>query len=370
MVKFLDLKKITDSFEPELGQSLKRVVDSGYFIRGKEVGEFEREYAAFIGTKNCVGVGNGFDAISLIFKAYMEMGEMKEGDEIIVPANTYIASLLAISETRLVPVLAEPNNQTYNLDAKSIEQKISSRTRGILVVHLYGQNALLPSIEEIAKRHGLKLIEDNAQAAGCFSGFKRTGSLGHAAAHSFYPTKNLGALGDGGAVTSDDTKLSSMVKMLGNYGSKEKNLNPVQGVNSRLDELQAAVLRLKLKRLDAHNKRRHMIAKFYLNHIEHVDVILPAAIMSDDTCLQHVWHLFVVRSKRRDALQQYLHAMEIECMIHYPIPPHQQEAYQSWNAISLPVTESIHREVLSLPISPVMQDDEVEQVVNAVSKWR
>ena len=229
---------------------------------------------------------------------------------------------------------------------------------------------MLPAIKEIAQRHDLKLIEDNAQAAGCFGGLKRTGSLGHAAAHSFYPTKNLGALGDGGAITSDDMTLCSMAKMLGNYGSVEKNINPVQGMNSRLDELQAAVLRLKLKRLDTDNNRRHAIASFYLHHINHAHVTLPAVLISDEMYLQHVWHLFIVRSQKRDALQQFLQTMEIQTMVHYPIPPHQQQAYQSWNAISLPITESIHREVLSLPISPVMEDNEIEQVVHAVNAWR
>jgi dTDP-4-amino-4,6-dideoxygalactose transaminase len=369
MVKFLDLKKITDSFQPGLGEALRRVVDSGYFIRGKELQEFEQAYAAFIGTKYCVGVGNGFDALRLIFKAYIELGAFQEGDEIIVPANTYIACLLAISENRLVPVLVEPDLRTYNVDAECIQEKITSRTRAILVVHLYGQHALLPGILEIAKKHDLKLIEDNAQAAGCFGGMKRTGSLGDAAAHSFYPTKNLGALGDGGAVTSDDTRLCSMVRTLGNYGSLEKNVNPVQGMNSRLDELQAAVLGVKLKRLESDNLRRQAIADYYRTNIKHADLVLPEVSAPDTRYPQHVWHLFVIRSPNRDTLQQYLRAKEIETFVHYPVPPHKQAAYKSWNILSLPVTELIHREVLSLPVSPVMEDHEVETVVRVLNAW-
>lgn len=365
MVKFLDIKKITESFQPEIGAAIDRVLESGFFVRGDEVRRFENAYASFIGTARCVGTGNGFDALRLIFRAWIISGNMQEGDEVIVPANTYIASILAITENRLTPVLVEPDIATFTMHPDRIREKLSRRTRAIMVVHLYGRNAMHPGIRDLAAANGLKLVEDNAQATGCFAGSVRTGSLGDAAAHSFFPTKNLGALGDAGAITTDDPGLADVVRTLGNYGSHEKGLNDLQGVNSRLDDLQAAVLNVKLPRLDADNARRREAARFYLDHIMHPDVILPERLSTDE----HVWHLFVVRCSRRDQLREDLRQAGIETMIHYPVPPHRQQAYSNMRDLNLPVTEQIHREVLSLPLSPVMDASQLGKVADAVNGW-
>ena len=367
MIKFLDIKKITDSFQPAIGEAIHRVVDSGYFVSGSELQLFEQAYASFAGTKYCVGVASGLDALRLIFKAYLELGHMREGDEIIVPANTYIASILSITDNRLTPVLVEPDLNTYNIAPDRIEEKITARTKGIMIVHLYGKNAMHPEIKRIAERHHLRLIEDNAQAAGCFYGDQRTGSLGDAAGHSFFPTKNLGALGDAGAITTDDNALATLVRSLGNYGAQKKGVNDVQGINSRLDELQAAVLSVKLSRLDTDNARRQKAAQYYLDHITHPKIYLPQDHAAQNPAKEHVWHLFVIRCSNRDDLQRYLKHHGIETLIHYPIPPHKQKAYISMNHLTFPITELIHREVLSLPISPVMEDDEVRRVVEVVN---
>lgn len=366
MVKFLDIRKVTQSFQPGLREVMMRVIDSGFFIRGDEGRRFEEAYASYVGTRYCVGVGNGLDALRLIFKAYLASGRMQEGDEVLVPANTYIASILAVSENRLKPVLVEPNAHTFTLDEKLIEEMITPRTRAILVVHLYGRNAMTPLIRRIAETYSLKIIEDNAQAAGCFYGDRRTGSVGDAAAHSFFPSKNLGALGDGGAVTTDDEEVAGLVRTLGNYGSHQKGLNDVQGVNSRLDELQAAVLTLKLKRLDSDNSRRRHAAFFYQQHIIHPQVRLPDATQEAKA---HVWHLFVVRCVQRGALQEHMKQKGVETLIHYPIPPHKQKAYRNLNHLNFPTTEQLHREVLSLPISPVMEEAELAQVAEAVNSF-
>ncbi|MEZ7883981.1 MAG: DegT/DnrJ/EryC1/StrS family aminotransferase, partial [Bacteroidales bacterium] len=301
MIKFLDLKAINDSFEPELSQAVKRVLDAGWYLLGDEVESFEKEYADYVGTKHCIGVANGLDALRLILKAYIEIGVFNEGDEIIVPANTFIASILAISDNRLIPILVEPDISTYNIDSSKIEEKITERTKGIMLVHLYGQNAMNHEIQLLIDKYNLKLIEDNAQAIGAVYEEKRTGSLGHAAGHSFYPGKNLGCLGDGGAVTTNDDELASIIRALANYGSRKKYKNDYQGLNSRLDEIQAAVLRTKLPRLDANNQCRQEIAKYYLENIKHSDVILPKLVSSDKLKLEtlnlkfsHVWHLFVI----------------------------------------------------------------------------
>lgn len=370
MTKFLDLKAINDSFEPELSQSIKRVLDSGWYLLGNEVKAFEQEYANYIGSKHCIGVANGLDALRLILKAYIEMRVMLEGDEIIVPANTYIASILAITDNRLVPVLVEPDINTYNIDPIKIEEKITERTKGIMIVHLYGQNAMCPEIQRIVDKYDLKLIEDNAQAVGAFYGKKRTGSIGHAAGHSFYPGKNLGCLGDGGAVTTDDDELASVIRALANYGSNKKYVNDYQGLNSRLDEIQAAILRTKLPRLDADNQRRREIAQYYLDNIKNPAIILPVQnleLESWNLKLEKVWHLFVIRTPQRDQLQQYLTQNDIQTLIHYPIPPHKQAAYKSWNNLSFPITERIHQEVLSLPISPVLKNEDVAIVVESIN---
>ncbi|MEI6679697.1 MAG: DegT/DnrJ/EryC1/StrS family aminotransferase [Mariniphaga sp.] len=408
MIKFLDLKAINDSFEPELSQAVKRVLDSGWYLLGDEVKSFEHEYAEYLGTKHCIGVANGLDALRLILKAYIEIGFIQEGDEIIVPANTYIASVLAITDNRLIPILIEPDLGTYNIDPYKIEKKITGRTKAIMIVHLYGQNAMHPEIQRLVEKYDLKLIEDNAQAAGAsykeevtpgFTGEtlgfteksmnkiltntsantgqhcepKRTGSLGHASGHSFYPGKNLGCLGDGGAVTTDNDELAAVIRAIANYGSNKKYQNDYQGLNSRLDEIQAALLRVKLPRLDADNNRRKEIADYYCAHIKNDKLILPITSASWRTqflipnFLSHVWHLFVVRTSNRDKLQAYLAENGIQSLIHYPIPPHKQLAYKELNNLSLPITEEIHNEVLSLPISPVMKDFEVERVVDAVN---
>lgn len=364
MIKFLDLKAINDSFEPELSQAIKRVLDSGWYLLGNEVKSFEQEYSNYIGTKHCIGVANGLDALRLILKAYIEMGIMKEGDEIIVPANTYIASILAITDNRLIPILVEPDLNTYNIDPFLIEKKITERTKGIMIVHLYGQNALHPAIQRLVEKYNLKLIEDNAQAVGAYYVEKRTGSLGHAAGNSFYPGKNLGALGDGGAVTTDDDELADVVRTLANYGSKIKYQNLYIGLNSRLDEIQAAILRTKLKRLDKDNQRRREIAQYYLENIVHPDMILPQFIPQS-----YNGHVFVIRIPFRDQFQKYLNENGIQTLIHYPIPPHKQLAYNEWNNLSFPITELIHQQVLSLPISPVMTNEEVLEVVKRVNNY-
>lgn len=369
MIPFLDLKKINDSFEPQLTNSIKRVLDSGWYLLGNEVKAFEHEYAAYIGVKHCIAVANGLDALRLIFKAYIEMGLMNEGDEIIVPANTYIASILAITDNRLVPVLVEPDIDTYNIDPFKIEEKISGCTKAIMIVHLYGQNAMHPEILGLINKYDLKLIEDNAQAQGCYFGSNRTGSLGNAAGNSFYPGKNLGALGDGGAVTTDDDELADVVRTIANYGSKAKYINLYKGLNSRLDEIQAAILRLKLHRLDADNQKRRNIADYYCKNITNSEFILPAKNKSGNVISnpEHVWHIFVIRCKQRDELQKFLSEKNIQTIIHYPIPPHKQLAYKEWNHLDFPVTETIHSEVLSLPVSPVMSEKDVSLVVDALN---
>lgn len=381
MIKFLDIQKITGSFEPQLSAAISRVVNSGWFLLGEEVSAFEKEYASYIGVKHCIGVANGLDALRLIFKAWIETGEMKEGDEVIVPANTYIASILAITDNRLKPVLVEPDMTTYNLDLSLVEQHITPRTRAIMVVHLYGRACWSEGLERIAKKHKLRIIEDNAQAAGAVwsstlagatvSGpeARRTGSLGDAAGNSFYPGKNLGALGDAGAVTTNDDELAAVVRAIANYGSSRKYVFDYQGLNSRLDEIQAATLRIKLHRLDEDNRRRRQIAQFYHENISNPSIILPEASGANgiEKNHGHVYHLFVIRHAERDRLQQYLTENGIQTLIHYPIPPHKQLAYRGWNNLAFPLTEQIHREVLSLPISQVMELEEARFISNVLN---
>jgi len=372
MIPFLDLKKINDSFEPQLSQSIQRVLDSGWYLLGNENKAFEEEYASYVGSRHCIGTANGLDALRLILKAYIAMGQMKEGDEIIVPANTYIASILAITDNRLKPVLVEPDIHTFNMDPFRIEEKITDCTRAVMIVHLYGRNAMHPEIQRVVDKYHLKLIEDNAQAQGCYYGDRRTGSLGHAAGHSFYPGKNMGALGDAGAVTTDDNNLAAAVRALGNYGSSKKYVNEYQGLNSRMDEIQAAVLRVKLARLDADNQKRRDVAAFYIHAIHHSNIILPVNLEAASGVIKdksHVWHLFIIRCQNRERLQQYLADNDIQTLIHYPIPPHKQRAYSEWHAQSYPITEQIHREVLSLPISPIMSQEDVKTVVEMINEW-
>lgn len=371
MIKFLDLKKITLVHESEIKEAVNRVIDSGWFLLGEEVKTFEQQFATYCGVSQCVGVANGLDALRLILKAYIEMGVMHEGDEVLVPANTYIASILAITDNRLIPVFIEPSIDTYNINPELIEEKISPRTKAIMIVHLYGQCAYTEKIKDLCSTYKLKLIEDNAQAQGAQFKGTMTGSLGDAAGNSFYPGKNLGALGDAGAVTTDDEDLAKVVRALGNYGSHKKYENLYQGLNSRMDEIQAAVLQVKLKYLDSENQRRREIAHKYCKSIQNMLISLPFNNDSSSITqnLSHVWHLFVIRSGKRDKLQQYLMDNEIQTLIHYPIPPHQQKAYSTMNKLRYPVTEKIHTEALSLPISPVMQSAEVSRVIDVINSY-
>lgn len=369
MIKFLDLQKINAQYATELKQAAADVIDSGWYLMGNKVKDFESNLSNYLGVKHAIGVANGLDALRLILKAYIELGIMNEGDEIIVPANTYIATILAITDNRLRPILVEPDINTYNIDISLIEQNITKRTRAIMIVHLYGRVCYNEQLEEIAKRHNLKVIEDNAQAIGAFWNGKRSGSLGDAAGFSFYPGKNLGALGDSGAVTTNNDQLAELVQALGNYGSKKKYVNEYQGLNSRLDEVQAAFLNVKLKYIDQENSRRNEIAKFYCENIKNREIILPQFPNEDSNKLKHVWHLFVVRTSNRDKLLNYLSNNGIQTLIHYPIPPHKQLAYKQFNGNTFEVTEKVHNEVLSLPISPVMDDKEVEHVVTIINKY-
>ncbi len=378
MIKFLDIQKITESFEPELSDSVNRVIKRGWYLLGEEVEAFEKEYATYIGSPYCIGTGNGLDALRLIFRAYIELGFMQEGDEIIVPANTYIATILAITDNRLKPVLVEPDISTYNLNIADVENHITSKTKAVLLVHLYGRSCWSGKLQELSEKYNLKIIEDNAQAGGaqvCINEYqyKRTGSLGDAAGHSFYPGKNLGALGDGGAVTTNDKELATVIRSIANYGSSKKYVNDYKGLNSRLDEIQAAVLRVKLKRLDRDNQTRNEIAHFYLNSITHPDIILPTTGKGGENPpdhMNHVWHLFVIRHTRRDELHQYMEKNNIQTLIHYPIPPHKQKAYKAWNGLSYPLTEKIHQEVLSLPMSQILTRHESEKVVEILNNFK
>lgn len=367
MINFLDLNIINDSFKPELSGAIKRVIDSGWYILGREVKLFEEEYSNYIGTKFCIAVANGLDALRLILRAYIEIGVIKEGDEIIVPANTYIASILAITDNRLIPVLVEPDLNTFNIDPYKIEEKITKHTKAIMIVHLYGQNAMHPEIKRIIEKNNLLLIEDNAQAQGAYYGTNRTGSLGNAAGHSFYPGKNLGALGDAGAITTNNDELAEVIRTLANYGSGKRYENIYKGLNSRMDEIQAAILRVKLKRLDADNQKRREIAKYYCDNINHTDIILP---LINNHTLSHVWHLYVIRHSQRHLLQSYLSNNGIQTIIHYPIPPHKQLAYKEMNNQSLPITEMIHKEVLSLPIYSLLEQSEIDTIIEAINNFK
>lgn len=366
MIKFLDLQKITRKYSDEIHEAVSRVVDSGWYLQGKENDRFETDYAQYIGTKYAIGCANGLDALIWIFRAYMEMGVMQPGDEVIVPANTYIASILAISENGLKPVLVEPNIETYQIDDSKIEEVVTEHTKAILIVHLYGQCAYTNKIGKICEKYNLKLVEDNAQAHGCKFNGRKTGSLGDAAGHSFYPGKNLGAFGDAGAITTDNEELAKVIRAVANYGSTQKYVFKYIGRNSRLDEIQAAVLDVKLKHLDEDVARRKDVAKYYIEHITNPNIITPVIKDWD----AHAFHIFTIRAKKRDELQKYLVENEIQTIIHYPIPPHKQECYKEWNNLSFPVTEQIHNEELSLPMSPVMTKDEVKAVVDLLNRWK
>jgi len=365
-VPFLDLKAQVDELRDELQEAFDRVLNSGWFVLGREVEAFEREFAEYCGVKHCVGVGNGLDALSLILRAYREIGRLKEGDEVIVPSNTYIATILAITENRLKPVLVEPDIKTYNLDPRLVERAISKRSRAIMAVHLYGRLADMQKLREISTEHGLILIEDAAQAHGAELNGVKAGAWGDASGFSFYPGKNLGALGDAGAVTTNDEELVQVVRALGNYGSHKKYENLYKGVNSRLDELQAALLRVKLRRLNDDNVKRREIAKCYLKGLADIPLVLPG---EPDHPESHVWHLFVVSTRKRKALQEHLKKEGIQTLIHYPIPPHRQKAYVEWWKLHLPLTEKIHDEVLSLPMFPGLGKLELDKVIESTRSF-
>lgn len=364
-MKYLDLKRINEPYV----HAADEVLQSGWYLRGEATQRFEQHYAEYIGSKHCVGCANGLDALTLILRAYKELGVMKDYDEVVVPANTYIASILAVTENRLIPVLVEPDINTLQIDDTLIEQAITPRTRAIMIVHLYGRCAYTDMIGEICARHGLKLIEDNAQAHGCRamtpdgSPSGKTGSLGDAAAHSFYPTKNLGAFGDAGAVTTDDDELAALIRTLGNYGSACHYVFDHIGRNSRIDELQAAILDAKLHDLDAQNQRRKDLAAIYINKVNNPAIMIPQSGRDS------VWHIFPVLCERRDELQQYLLEHGVQTEIHYPIPPHKQKCYSKWNSLSFPVTERIHAQELSLPCNPSMTNEEANQVADLLNAF-
>lgn len=366
MIKFLDLQKINLQYQEEIEAKLLEVFRSGWYLMGNEVVNFEKNISNYIGTKHAIGVANGLDALRLILRAYIELGVMNPGDEVIVPSNTYIASILAISDNGLVPVLVEPEINSYNIDISKIEEKINSKTKGVLIVHLQGRIVFSNELKDIAKKYSLKIIEDNAQAIGAEWKGVKSGNLGDAAGFSFYPGKNLGALGDAGAVTTNNEDLAKAIRAIANYGSNQKYVNIYKGLNSRLDEIQAAVLDIKLKYIDSENNIRRNIAKRFLQEISNPKIILPENPVDEK---EHVWHVFVIRTQQRDQLQTYLTENGVQTIIHYPIPPHHQKAYQEWNGLSFPISEKIHNEVLSLPISPVMTNEEIDSVIKIMNSY-
>ncbi len=366
MIPFLDLKGLNAQYRAELIDACTKVIDSGWYIQGSECKEFEKEFAEYCGVKYAIGVANGLDALILILRAYKELGFINDGDEVIVPSNTYIASILAISQNNLVPILVEPDINTYLIDPSKIEEKITSKTKAILPVHLYGQTCEMDKINKIAKKYNLKVMEDSAQSHGAYFKDKRSGNLGDASGFSFYPGKNLGALGDGGAVTTNNEELANTIKALANYGSHKKYENLYKGINSRLDEMQAAMLRVKLRYLDNEVEKRRDIANYYLENIKNKNIILPVVRAEDN----HVWHLFVIRTKNRDELQKYLLDNGVQTLIHYPIPPHKQNAYKEWNNESYKISEQIHDKVLSLPISGVQSFEDTKKIIRKINEFK
>jgi dTDP-4-amino-4,6-dideoxygalactose transaminase len=365
MISFLDLKKVNDQYRQEFEAAVREVLDSGWYILGRQNEAFEEEFAAYCGTAYALGVANGLDALILVLEAYKELGKLTEGDEVLVPSNTYIASILAISKAGMVPVLVEPDPSTFLIDTARIEEKITGRTKAIMPVHLYGQLCDMEAIGRLAKQHGWLVIEDSAQSHGAVQNGKKSGNLGDASGFSFYPGKNLGALGDAGAVTTSDEELAYTLKALRNYGSHKKYHHLFKGVNSRLDELQAAFLRIKLRRLEESNRKRRAAADFYLKHISHPAIELPGVVHPEG----HVWHLFVVKTEERDRFQQYLQENGVQTIIHYPIAPHNQDAYMEWKGQEFPISEALHRQVISLPISDVMEQEELEKVAETVNRF-
>ena len=365
-IPFLNLKSVNQQYREELIEACTRVIESGWSIGGNELEQFEQDFAQYCGTKFAIGVANGLDALTLTLRAWKDMGKLKDGDEVIVPANTYIASILAITENNLTPILVEPCVYSFNINASKIEEAITDKTKAIMPVHLYGQLTDMPAIMAIAKRYNLLVLEDSAQAHGASLKGKRAGSWGDASGFSFYPGKNLGALGDAGAVTTNDKDLAKTLRALRNYGSHEKYKNELKGVNSRLDEIQAAMLNVKLKYIDKENDKRRAIADYYLNSIKNPLITLPVAPIKTES---HVWHLFVIKYSNRETLQSYLAEQGIQTLIHYPVPPHKQLAYSEWDIKILPITEQLHNEVLSLPISPVQSFDDTQKIVNACNSF-
>lgn len=370
MIPFLDLKNINQQYRQQLIEACTRVIDSGWYIGGTELEQFEQNFAKYCGTQYAIGVANGLDALILVLRAWKELGKLQEGDEVIVPSNTYIASILAISANQLKPVLTEPEPNTFNLDPTKIEAAITDKTKVILPVHLYGQLAAMPEIMAIAEKYNLLVLEDSAQSHGAALHNKKAGNWGHASGFSFYPGKNLGALGDAGAITTNDAELANMLKALRNYGSHEKYKNLVQGVNSRLDEIQAAILDIKLKFLNQETSHRRKIAALYLENINNSLIQLPKIQSNALDDKQHVWHLFVIRSEHREALQKHLAEHGIQTLIHYPIPPHEQQAYEEWNNSSFPISEKIHSEVLSLPIGPTLSLTDAQFIVDVCNGFK
>lgn len=365
-VPFLDLKQINVRDFDDISQAINGVINSGWYILGEQCRQFEANFASYCGVKHCIGVANGLDALILILRAYKELGIMADNDEVIVPANTYIASILAISATNLTPVLVEPSINNYLIDVNKIEAAITSKTKAIMVVHLYGQVTPMDKVWELAKEYNLKVIEDSAQSHGAIYRGKRCGNLADASGFSFYPGKNLGALGDGGAITTNNSKLEYTIRALANYGSEIKYKNMYKGLNSRLDELQAAILNVKLAKLDNDNQKRREIAKIYLEQIKNNKLVLPQISTDDEG---HVWHVFVVRVQNRSEFQEYLTGHGIGTVIHYPTPPHKQAAYKELNNLALPISEKIHEEVISLPISPVQDTEHTQYVVDIINKY-
>ncbi|MDM1328409.1 DegT/DnrJ/EryC1/StrS family aminotransferase [Myroides odoratimimus] len=366
MIKFLDLQKINSLYKEDLQQAFEQTLDSGWFLQGNNVKIFEEAYAKYCGVKHAIGVANGLDALILILRAYKELGVLQDGDEVIVPSNTYIASILSITANNLVPVLVEPNIDTFNLDPKLVEQHITSKTKAVLVVHLYGQLADMEAINAIANKHNLKVIEDGAQSHGAILNGKVSGGIGDAAGHSFYPGKNLGALADAGAVTTNNDELATVIRALLNYGSHVKYQNLYKGINSRLDEMNAAFLGIKLAQLDTVIIKRRAVANMYLSEIKCNKIVLPK--VEDPSA--HVWHLFVIRTEEREALQEYLTEKGIQTLIHYPIPPHKQKAYEEeMKELSLPISELLHTQVLSLPISEVLEEKDVRYIIDCLNNY-
>lgn len=366
MISFLDLKKINLQYQNEIEESILRVYQSGWYILGEEVKKFESALSSYCNVNYAIGVANGLDALRLIFRAYIELGVLNEGDEVIVPANTYIASILALTDNKLKPVLVEPDIHTYNLDFDKIEENITEQTKAILVVHLYGRVCWSEKFVALAKKYNLKIIEDNAQAIGAQWVGLKTGALGDAAGFSFYPGKNLGAIGDAGAVTTNDVELAKVIRALANYGSTQKYVNDYKGLNSRLDEIQAAVLSVKLKYLDLENEKRRDVAKFYSENILNNKIKLPQL---PDNPKEHVWHLYVVRTSSRDYLQKYLLDNNVQTLIHYPIAPHKQKAYSAWNNLELGISEELQNEVLSIPISPILSKSDLCAICDKINSF-